>query len=197
MKILIAFIFLLSFHHCFSQLSDQHIRDLKRGAVTNDTSFVYSLPYKAGEKYPFVQGANSKFSHKAELSFDFQMKIGTGICAVRDGIVIATKSDSNKGGLKDEFLNDGNHVVIKHKDGSVAQYWHLKQNGVLVTVGDAVSKGQLIGYSGNTGYTAFPHLHFQLLGADGQQILPRFQTKKGILYLRPGRSYSNESSSSD
>ncbi len=173
----------------FSQLNDRTIKDLKTGLVKNDSSFVYWLPYKQGKRYLLVQGANSSFSHKNELSFDFKMKKGSLVCASRAGKVIATKSDSNKGGLRDEFISDGNHIIIQHEDGSVAQYWHLKQNGVLVTVESLVSKGQIIGYSGNTGYTAFPHLHFQVIDATGKEILPRFKTKKGIIYLRPGRWY--------
>jgi murein DD-endopeptidase MepM/ murein hydrolase activator NlpD len=67
----------------------------------------------------------------------------------------------------------------------------LKYNGVLVKKLDNVTKGQLIGLSGNTGYTAFPHLHFQLLDKNGKEILARFTTKKGVVYLRPGRRYKS------
>ncbi len=119
------------------------------------------------------------------------MAKGSKFCAAREGVVIATKSDSDKGGLKDEYLSDGNHIIIRHPDGSVAQYWHLKQNGVLVNIGDTVKKGQYIGYSGNTGYSAFPHLHFQVLNTDGIQVLPRFKTRKGAIYIRPGRLYKS------
>lgn len=175
----------------FCQLTDKEIRDLKTGRTRDDSSYIYWLPYEKGSRYLFVQGANSSFSHKGELSFDFKMKKGSKICASREGTVIATKSDSDKGGLKDEFLSDGNHIVIQHQDGSIAQYWHLEQNAVLVKVGDFVKKGQVIGLSGNTGYTAFPHLHFQIIDANGKQILPRFQTKKGLIYLRPGRWYKS------
>jgi murein DD-endopeptidase MepM/ murein hydrolase activator NlpD len=175
--------------NCFAQLPDREIRHLKTGRVTVDSSYVYALPYEAGKKYLFIQGANSNMSHTNELSFDFKMKKLSPICAARDGKVIATKSDSNKGGLKKEFLGDGNHVIIEHTDGSTAHYWHLSQNSVLVSIGEHVKKGQVIGASGNTGYTAFPHLHFQVFDAKGKQVLPRFSTNKGIHYLRPGRWY--------
>ncbi|GAB5526243.1 MAG: hypothetical protein Roseis2KO_41150 [Roseivirga sp.] len=59
------------------QLSDQTIRDLKTETIKDDTSYVYWLPYKTSERHLFVQGANSKFSHKAELAFDFKMKKGS------------------------------------------------------------------------------------------------------------------------
>ncbi len=71
-------------------------------------------------------------------------------------------------------------------------YWHLQKDGVLVNIGDTVKQGQLIGYSGNTGYTAFPHLHFQVYDATGKNIATRFETKKGITYLRPGKWYKRK-----
>ena len=191
MKYLLYFSLLLITPSSFAQLNDSIIRDLKGGRIANDSSYVYWLPYQKGNKYLFVQGANSSFSHKDELSFDFKMKSGSEICAARAGTIIEAKSDSDIGGLKEEFLNDGNHILIQHEDGSIAKYWHLKLNGVIVKVGDKVEKGQLIGYSGNTGYTAFPHLHFQLIDVNGMQILPRFQTKRGVLYLRPGHKYKS------
>jgi len=157
--------------------------------VRDLASPVYWLPYEQGNRHLFVQGANSSFSHQHELAFDFKMAIGSTVCAAREGVVVAVKEDSDRGGLKDEYLSDGNHVIIRHADGSMAQYWHLQQNGVLVNEGDSVKKGQPIGLSGNTGYSAFPHLHFQVIGADGKELLPRFQTKKGIIFLRPGRWY--------
>ena len=105
------------------------------------------------------------------------------------GVVTAIKKDSDVGGLKDEYLSQGNHIIIQHADGSTAMYWHLKKDGVLVTVGDTVKQGQHIGYSGNTGYTAFPHLHFQAQDKNGNDMATRFSTKKGIIYLRPGKYY--------
>jgi murein DD-endopeptidase MepM/ murein hydrolase activator NlpD len=175
----------------FAQLSDHEIKSTKMGNHKDDTSYVYALPYEVGSRRLFIQGANSRFSHKNELAFDFKMKIGTTVCAARNGVVIATKSDSDKGGLNYAYINDGNHIIIQHEDGSIAQYWHLKHNGVLVNMHDVVSKGQPIGYAGNTGYTAFPHLHFQIVDSYGREILPRFKTQKGVKYLRPGRRYKS------
>jgi murein DD-endopeptidase MepM/ murein hydrolase activator NlpD len=172
-----------------AQLTDTEIRNLKGGRVKTDNSYIYTLPYKKGTRFLLIQAYNSKFSHANELSLDFKMKIGSEICAARDGVITATKEDSDEGGMKDEYYNKGNHVIITHEDGSVAMYWHLKKEGVVVNIGDAVKKGQLIGYSGNTGYTAFPHLHFQVQNKEGNDIATRFYTNKGIKYLRPGRRY--------
>jgi murein DD-endopeptidase MepM/ murein hydrolase activator NlpD len=117
------------------------------------------------------------------------MKEGSIICAARSGIVIQAKSDSQQGGLKDEYLSLGNHIMVLHADSSIAKYWHLAYNGLLVKNGDKVEKGQPIATSGNTGFSAFPHLHFQVINKHGKQILTRFKTRKGIIYLRPGKWY--------
>lgn len=174
-----------------AQLTDREIYDLKAGRVKPDNSYIYYLPFAKGSKFLLIQAYNSKMSHTKELSLDFKMSKGSKICAARDGIVIATKKDSDVGGLKDEYLSQGNHIIISHNDGSTAMYWHLQKDGVVVNVGDTVTKGQLIGYSGNTGYTAFPHLHFQVQDKNGNDIATRFVTKKGIIYLRPSKYYKS------
>jgi hypothetical protein len=189
MKIL--FLLITTFIACssYAQLSDEEIYDLKGGRVKNDTSYIYWLPFMSGRKFLLIQAANSNMSHKSELSLDFKMKKGSQICAAREGVVIEVKKDSDKGGLKDEYLSEGNHIIIRHNDGSIAQYWHLEKDGVFIKEGDTVQKGQLIGLSGNTGYTAFPHLHFQVKNKDGKEILARFLTRRGIIYLRPAKWY--------
>lgn len=174
---------------CLAQSqSDYSIRQLKNGSFVNDATYIYSLPFAKGKKVFLIQAYDSKMSHKGEYALDFKIKEGTPVHAARDGKVIAVRSDSDKGGLKNENLNDGNFISIQHSDGSVAHYWHLKKDGVLVKSGDDITKGQLIGYSGNTGYSAFPHLHFEVV-ENGKQVPVRFLTNKGVRYLKPAKFY--------
>lgn len=187
-RYLLAFMCLMT-QSLRAQLTDEAIRNLKGGNLKEDKSFVYQLPYAKGSKFLLIQAYNSKMSHQGELSLDFKMKKGSTICAARAGIVIATKADSDVGGLKDEYLSEGNHIIVEQEDGSTAMYWHLQKDGVLVKMGDSVKQGQAIGYSGNTGYTAFPHLHFQVQDKEGHDLATRFNTKNGIRYLRPGKWY--------
>jgi len=191
---LFLFLFLfLSFTRCFSQ--DQYSpEDLKNGKFKNDSSYIYSLPFETNKKVYLVQGYESKiFSHKGERALDFKVKEGTKVCAARDGVVISFREDSDAGGLKKEHLSDGNYISIRHNDGSVAHYWHLQKDGVVVNMGDSVKTGQWIALSGNTGYSSFPHLHFEVQRDNGlgdyEQLATRFYTNKGILYLRPGEFY--------
>ena len=163
------------------------VRDLKGGRFKEDSSFVYTLPYSKGRSHLLIQAYQSNLSHKGEYALDFKMKEGTTICAARRGVVIALREDSDKGGLKQEMLSEGNYIIILHDDGSQAHYWHLRKEGALVNIGDTIESGQEIALSGNTGYSAFPHLHFEVTSPGKGQVPTRFTTKKGIKYLRPGR----------
>ena len=167
---------------------------MKGGRVVNDTSPVYQLPWDIGTKVLLVQGWQSRMSHSGELSQDFKMKVGTPIHAARSGVVVQTKWDGESAGLKEEYLAEGNFIVIRHSDSTYAGYWHLNYKGVLVEEGDTISQGQKIGLSGHTGYSAFPHLHFMVFRyVDGKKwtIPVRYQTTKGIRYIRPGRRYKS------
>ncbi|HEV8283992.1 MAG TPA: M23 family metallopeptidase [Chitinophagaceae bacterium] len=190
-KIILLFLMPAS---CFSQ-TNYSIKDLKAGKFIGDASYVYALPFEKNKKVFLIQAYDSKMSHKGEIALDFKVKQGTEIYAAREGVVTSLRKDSDKGGLKDENLSDGNFIIIQHSDGSSAMYWHLQKNGVFINIGDTVQKGQLIGLCGNTGYSAFPHLHFEVQGYDAignyKQIPTRFQTNKGIRYLRPGKFYRN------
>lgn len=137
----------------------------------HDDSYIYKLPYKTGTSQKVSQGFNGKFSHfnNSQYAVDFKMKEGTAVYAARDGIVVRTKSDSSSGGASRSFEKHTNEIIIEHVDGTLATYAHLKQNGVLVEVGEKIKRAQLIGYSGNTGYTKGPHLHFVVYKAtDGK-----------------------------
>jgi murein DD-endopeptidase MepM/ murein hydrolase activator NlpD len=189
MKYLLFTFLLLNWNFTYAQLTDTQIRNLKGGRVKPDNSFIYTLPFATGSKFLLIQAYNSKMSHANELSLDFKMKKGSKVCAAREGVVTAVRKDSDLGGLNAKYMNDGNHIIITHSDGSTAMYWHLQKDGALVNLGDTIKQGQLIGYSGNTGYTAFPHLHFQVQEKNGNDIATRFYTKKGVIYLRPGKWY--------
>lgn len=128
----------------------------------HQTKYPYRLPFEKGKKVRIMQGFFGDFSHQKQHAIDFDVPIGTKILAARDGIVIETKDDSDSGGKTKEFANQGNFIRILHEDATTAVYFHLKKNGVVVKVGDKVEKSQLIGYSGNTGWSTSPHLHFEI-----------------------------------
>jgi murein DD-endopeptidase MepM/ murein hydrolase activator NlpD len=172
----------------------QQVKQLQKGILRDDTSYVYALPYEEGKTFRVIQGYFSRFTHKERAALDFNMKRGTRITAAREGVVVRVKEDGTKGGLKKKFRSHGNNIVIQHADGSRAGYWHLQHDGALVNVGDTVKKGQLIALSGKTGFALSPHLHFLVWRSGGgqwQQVSTRFQTSKGIRYLKGWKKYKN------
>lgn len=156
----------------------------------HDKNYIYRLPYKLATKQMVSQGFNGKFSHYGDSQYavDFNMKEGTGVHAAREGIVVKIESDSNRGGASRSFEKHANYVTIEHSDGTLATYSHLKQNGVVVKVSTKVERGQLLGYSGKTGYAQGPHLHFIVYKAtDGKsrKSFPvKFMSAKGVV-LKP------------
>lgn len=153
----------------------------------HNDSYIYNLPYRNGKSFRVGQSFDGTFSHFGNIrySVDFMMPLKTQVHAARGGYVVQLKEDSNRGGAAEEFKNESNFVIIEHNDGTFAEYAHLSKDGVLVRVGQKVMEGQLIGLSGNTGYSSGPHLHFMVLkvNKDGTNMtLPvRFKTRSGIV----------------
>lgn len=190
------FIFFVSLTACSVSKNPlrKEVKLLQKGIIKDDTSYVYALPYEEGKSFRVIQGYFRGFTHRERAALDFNMKRGTKITAVRDGVVTRAKEDGTKGGLNKKYRPDGNNIVIQHADGSRAGYWHLQHNGALVNVGDTVKKGQVIALSGKTGFAFVPHLHFLVWRSGGgqwQQVATRFQTSKGIKYLRGFKKYGN------
>lgn len=115
----------------------------------------------------------------------------TGIDLVRktnrlDAIVAAQKGKVTKivSNVKGRDVNKGygNYIELQHGNNLVTKYCHLKYGSINVKVGQIVSKGQEIGYMGDTGYTFGAHLHFQVI-QNGTTInpLPYLEDKKEII----------------
>ncbi len=91
---------------------------------------------------------------------DFGSGRGTEIYAAANGKVVLA-----------EFNNSfGNYIVIEHKDGQSTAYAHLDK--LSVSKGDVVTKGQLIGYTGSTGRSTGPHLHYEVR-TNGTPVNPK------------------------
>lgn len=86
---------------------------------------------------------------------DMAAPVGTPIMAAADGDVIIARGSGYNGGY-------GDYVVIQHDNGAQTLYAH--QSRVIVSVGQSVSKGQIIGYVGSTGKSTGAHLHFEIRG---------------------------------
>lgn len=136
--------------------------------VRHDDTYIYRLPFASGMSVRVGQGYNGGLSHKglSAYAIDFSVPIGTPIYAAREGEVVGVDVSNNRGGASPAYRPYMNYVTIKHSDGTLGNYYHLKQGGSAVRIGERVKKGQLIAYSGNTGYTTAPHLHFSVSMVD-------------------------------
>ncbi len=124
---------------------------------------IYLLPVSQENIMAFGSISASP-SHVGGLcnSVDFYCGEGTQIFAAAEGKVVGLRSDKNVHGNTTDFWDEGNYIEILHSNLEYTWYEHLRHGGVAVNLGEEVHKGQLIGYSGNTGFTENPHLHFQV-----------------------------------
>ncbi len=95
---------------------------------------------------------------------DFGASIGTPVLAALGGTVVGVANTDSYPGC----YSFGKWVMIKHPNGLSTLYAHLSLQSV--SIGQEVEIGQVIGYSGNTGYTTGPHLHFGVYATQGVQI---------------------------
>ncbi len=124
----------------------------------------YRPPWADGLSLFIIQAPGGRIgSHflKSNLyAVDIEMLVGTTVLAARDGIVADTEARHGARPDEEPASYDGNFIRVRHEDGSIATYAHLKHQGVVVKPGDAVKAGQLLGFSGATGDVDRPHLHF-------------------------------------
>lgn len=85
---------------------------------------------------------------------DFRAGYGTPIKAVADGVVVYA---GNSGDWA------GNHIAVRHAGGVTTMSSHM--SSMVVSAGQSVKAGQVIGYVGQTGRAFGPHLHFELYPA--------------------------------
>ena len=97
---------------------------------------------------------------RLHTGIDFKVPEGTDILAAADGEVIFSQS-SDKG--------YGNHVKIKHPDGTITLYAHMRD--IDVEKGIQIKQGEKVGTVGNTGVSLSAHLHFEII-QNGKKINP-------------------------
>jgi murein DD-endopeptidase MepM/ murein hydrolase activator NlpD len=134
----------------------------------------YLPPIALGSSFHISQAFGGTFSHTEEYNkyaVDITMPIGTPIHAARDGIVMAVDNDFYKNGIEKKYLPEANQIIILHDDDSMAIYAHLELEKAQVHSGMKVKAGQLIAYSGNTGFSSGPHLHFAIQVNKGMKLV--------------------------
>lgn len=116
---------------------------------------------------------------------DLRAAPGTQIKAAEDGVVVGVgDTDAQCAGV-----SYGKWVLIEHPNNLSTLYAHLSLSRA--RRGDHVSKGDIIGYSGNTGYTTGPHLHFAVFASKGVKVDQYRSRVCGTLMTLPLASYNS------
>lgn len=118
-----------------------------RGAGGPEYAGYYIRPVATGTRSQGLHGYNG---------IDIAAPVGTPILAAAGGQVIVSRDYGWNGGY-------GNYVVIQHDNGTQTLYAHNSAN--IVSVGQRVFQGQVVGYVGSTGKSTGSHLHFEVRGA--------------------------------
>lgn len=105
------------------------------------------------------------YNGQGHNGIDFGVSPGTKIVAALAGRIVETGNTDAVPGC----LSYGKWILVEHANGLSTLYAHL--SAISVTQGQTVQSGQLIGYSGNTGYSTGPHLHFSVFASKGVNVV--------------------------
>ncbi|MBK9390622.1 MAG: M23 family metallopeptidase [Bacteroidetes bacterium] len=109
------------------------------------------VKYRLGDGFRFREVHPVLGTPRMHYGQDFEVPYGTEVYATGNGTVIESGWNS---------MGFGNFVVIDHGYGLRSTYGHLSK--INIAKGVNVKRGDLIGYSGNTGTSSGPHLHYQI-----------------------------------
>lgn len=135
--------------------------------TVKSTNSGYAFPVKGCS---FKNISNKSYpSYSGHTGIDININVkGKSVVAVKDGVVITSKALKTKSGA---YRSYGEYIMIKHSDGKVSLYAHLKAGSRRVQVGDKVTKGEVIGTVGSTGNSSGTHLHFEIR-VNGKPVNP-------------------------
>ena len=109
------------------------------------------------QKYGKTAFAAQAYRTGTHSGLDFGVGLGTPVYAALDGVVAAA-DNNDQGSLRWQKYQYGKYVVVDHPNSLSTLYAHLSR--FVVSAGEEVKRGDLIGYSGNSGYSTGAHLHF-------------------------------------
>lgn len=156
------------------------------GSTSNSGGYPWTITSPFGPRT--LSNGDSSFHN----GVDFGIKTGTPIGAPVSGKVIYAVTD-NRNTYPKGPTSAGSGINIQGNDGIMYQFWHLSSVGVKQN--QTVSPGDVIGLSGNTGYSTGAHLHFGTkIGGKWQNPLPHVTSG---LFKADGKTYNASASNSD
>lgn len=130
-------------------------------------------------KTDFSDAHPGLYSGQGHNGVDFAASSGTAILSALGGTVLGTgNTDTVCPGA-----SYGKWVLVEHGNGLSTLYAHL--SFIKVSEGQSISTGEVVGYSGTTGYATGPHLHFTVYASQGVKIMSRQSKVCGGTYRMP------------
>lgn len=137
------------------------------GSLPKKGSQIFSWPLDniyITQQFGVTSASQRLYASGSHGGVDFRASVGTPVKSMQAGIVTDIERSKAKKGCQ-----YGYWVLVRHANGLSSLYAHLSL--VNAEVGQTVSTGQVIGYSGNTGYSEGPHLHLGVYATAGIQII--------------------------
>lgn len=116
------------------------------------------------QRFGRTVAAKRLYTSGSHNGVDFGAPIGTPVKSVLNGVVVGTGNTDLVRGC----YSFGKWVLVKHPNGLSSVYAHLSV--IKATEGQSVATGDVIGYSGNTGYSTGPHLHLGVYASQGVRV---------------------------
>jgi murein DD-endopeptidase MepM/ murein hydrolase activator NlpD len=128
------------------------------------------------------------YNGKGHPGVDFRASVGTRVRNALSGVVTATGNTDLVRGC----YSYGKWVLVRHGNGLSTLYAHLSV--ISVREGESIATGDLVGYSGNTGASTGPHLHFGVYATQGVRVV-KYETsincKNAVIPVADPKAYLN------
>ncbi|MES2087371.1 MAG: peptidoglycan DD-metalloendopeptidase family protein [Patescibacteria group bacterium] len=127
----------------------------------------------------FARSHVQAYNGRGHNGIDLAASIGTPVKSALSGKVLGTGNTDTAC----PNASYGKWVLIDHHNGLTTLYAHLSV--IKVSAGQEVQTGEIIGYSGETGYATGPHLHFTVYASQGVEIVSRPSKSCNATYIMP------------
>jgi murein DD-endopeptidase MepM/ murein hydrolase activator NlpD len=133
---------------------------------------------------PFATKNPQVYNGKGHNGVDFRAAVGDLVKSARSGKVVGV-GDTDK---QCRGVSYGKWILIEHNNNLSTLYAHLSL--IKVSTGDSIKQGQVIAYSGDTGYVTGPHLHFTVFASKAVKVSQIKSKVCGTMMRLPTASYN-------
>ena len=133
--------------------------------ISIGTKFIPNIGSTASWEWPTNQGYtfSSYYGYRLSVFGEGNFHSGLDIAGTGYGSPVYAANNGTIHVLKDlGGYSYGKHIIINHNNGYYTVYAHMSSFASNLSVGSTVSRGQVIGYVGSSGWATGPHLHYEI-----------------------------------